>query len=210
MDFYALTACMYSVRRRQWQPTPVLLPGKSHGCRSLVGCSRGVAKSRTRLINFTFTFHFHALEKEMANHSSVLARRIPGMGEAGGLPSMGSHRVGHDWSDLAATTCTLLLLYYMSHDSDSGNVLFLFCICFPYSFQHFTVNHKEQTLSYIYIWKVKVKSPSCVQFFATPWTVAYQVPPSLGFSRQEYWSGLPFPSPGDLPDPGIEPGSPTL
>jgi len=50
----------------------------------------------------TFTFHFHALEKEMATHSSVLAWRIPGMGEPGGLPSMGSHRVGHDWSDLAA------------------------------------------------------------------------------------------------------------
>ena len=62
----------------------------------------GVAKSRTRLSNFTFTFHFHALEKEMATHSSVLAWRISGMGEPGGLPSMGSHRVGHDWSDLAA------------------------------------------------------------------------------------------------------------
>ena len=62
----------------------------------------GVAKSRTRLSDFTFTFHFHALEKEMATHSSVLAWRIPGMGEPGGLPSMGSHRVGHDWSDLAA------------------------------------------------------------------------------------------------------------
>ena len=56
----------------------------------------GVAKSRTRLSNFTFTFHFHALEKEMTTHSSVLAWRIPGMGEPGGLPSMGSHRVGHD------------------------------------------------------------------------------------------------------------------
>ena len=53
-------------------------------------------------------------------------------------------------------------------------------------------------------------SPSCVQLFATPWTVAYQVPPSMGFSRQECWSGLPFPSPGDLPDPGIEPASPAL
>ena len=62
----------------------------------------GVAKSRTQLSNFTFTFHFHASEKEMATHSSVLAWRIPGMGEPGGLPSMGSHRVGHDWSDLAA------------------------------------------------------------------------------------------------------------
>jgi len=62
----------------------------------------GVVKSQTRLSKFTFTFHFPALEKEMATHSSVLAWRIPGMGEPGGLPSMGSHRVGHDWSDLAA------------------------------------------------------------------------------------------------------------
>ena len=60
----------------------------------------GVAKSRTRLSDFTF--HFHALEEEMATHSSVLAWRIPGTGEPGGLPSMGSHRVGHDWSSLAA------------------------------------------------------------------------------------------------------------
>ena len=56
----------------------------------------GVAEGRTRLSDFTFTFHFYALEKEMATHSSVLAWRIPGMGEPGGLPSMGSHRVGHD------------------------------------------------------------------------------------------------------------------
>ena len=56
----------------------------------------GVAKSWTQLSDFTFTFHFHALEKEMATHSSVLAWRIPGMGEPGGLPSRGSHRVGHD------------------------------------------------------------------------------------------------------------------
>ena len=52
--------------------------------------------SRTRLSNFNFTFHFHALEKEMATHSSVLAWRIPGTGKPGGLPSLGSHRVGHD------------------------------------------------------------------------------------------------------------------
>ena len=62
----------------------------------------GVAKSRTRLSDLTFTFHFHALEKEMATHSSVLAWRISGTGRPGGLPSMGLHRVGHDWSDLAA------------------------------------------------------------------------------------------------------------
>ena len=130
--------------RRQWHPTPVLLPGKSHGRRSLLGCSpwrreeldtterphfhfslscvgegngdlfqcsclenprdggawwaavHGVAKSWTRLSDRTFIFHFHVLEKEMATHSSVLAWRIPGTGEPGGLPSMGSHRVGHD------------------------------------------------------------------------------------------------------------------
>ena len=70
-------------------------------------------KSWTRLSDFTFTFHFHALEKEMATHSSVLAWRIPGTGEPGGLPSMGSHRVGHDWSDLAAAAAVgnLLVLY---------------------------------------------------------------------------------------------------
>ena len=62
----------------------------------------GVAEGRTQLSDFTFTFHFHALEKEMATHSSVIAWRIPGMGEPGRLPSMESHRVGHDWSDLAA------------------------------------------------------------------------------------------------------------
>ena len=57
---------------------------------------------------------------------------------------------------------------------------------------------------------MKVKLLSSVQLFATPWTVAYQDPLSMGFSRQEYWSGLSFPSLGDLPNPGIEPGSPTL
>ena len=136
---------MIRYQRRQWHPTPVLLPGKYYGrSRSLVGCSpwgleeldtterlrfhfslscigegngnplqysclenpmdggawwaavHGVAKSRTRLSDFTFTFHVHAWEKEMATHSSVLAWRIPGTGEPGGLLSMGSHRVGHD------------------------------------------------------------------------------------------------------------------
>ena len=61
------------------------------------------------------------------------------------------------------------------------------------------------------LWRnTKVKLLSCVRLFASPWTVAHQAPPSIGFSRQEYWRGLPFPSPGDLPNPGIEPGSPAL
>ena len=72
----------------------------------------GVAKSWTRLSDFTFTFRFHALEKEMATHSSVLAWRIPGTGQPGGLRSMGSHRVGHDRHDLAAAeaACYIFIL----------------------------------------------------------------------------------------------------
>ena len=80
----------------------------------------GVAKSRTRLSDFPFTFHFHALEKEMATHSSVLAWRIPETGEPGGLPSLGLHGVRHDWSDLAAaeylkSTITLKSLKIFLH-----------------------------------------------------------------------------------------------
>ena len=69
--------------------------------------NHGVTKSWTWLSDFTFTFHFHALEKEMATHASVLAWRIPGIGEPGGLPSMGTHRVGYDWSDLAAAAARI-------------------------------------------------------------------------------------------------------
>ena len=67
----------------------------------------GVANRPTRLSDFTFTFHFHALEKEMATHSNVLAWRIPGTVEPGGLPPMGSHRVGHDWSNLVAAAAAV-------------------------------------------------------------------------------------------------------
>ena len=86
-----------SIRRRQWHPTPVLLPGKNPMDGGAWWATvHGAAKSRTRLSDFTFTFHFHALEKEMATHSSVLASRIPGTVEPGGLSSVGSHRVRHD------------------------------------------------------------------------------------------------------------------
>ena len=71
------------------------------------------------------------------------------------------------------------------------------------------VTSGQWCLPCFWVWS-EVKSLSRVWLFATPWTVAHQAPPSMGFSRQEYWSGLPFPSPGDLPNPGIEPGSPAL
>ena len=75
------------------------------------------------------------------------------------------------------------------------------------------IKEKLRELLWCYRTEVKwseVKSLSRVRLFVTPWTVAHQAPPSMGFSRQEYWRGLPFPSPGDLPDPGIKPGSPAL
>ena len=92
----------------------------------------GVAKSRTRLrdFTFTFTFHFHALEKEMATHSSVLAWRIPGTGEAGGQLSLGSHRVRHDWSNLAAAAavfhCVCVCVYVCVCVISSFNKLLTF------------------------------------------------------------------------------------
>ena len=109
-----------NLRMVPWKGSPILMPFSSRigeGSGTPLQCSclenpmdggawkaavHGVAKSRKRLSDFTFTFHFHALEKEMATHSSVLAWRVLGMEEPGGLPSMGSHRVGHDWSYLAA------------------------------------------------------------------------------------------------------------
>ena len=73
-----------------------------------------VAEGQTRLSDFAFTFHFHALEKEMANHSSVLAWRIPGTGEPGGLPSMGSHRVGHNWSGSSSSRCAFKFCLFLT------------------------------------------------------------------------------------------------
>ena len=88
----------------------------------------GVAECRTWLSDFTFTFNFHALEKEMATHFSVLAWRIPGTGEPGGLLSMGSHRVGHDWSNLAAAAAISLreefrIIYVDTPDSKKWGLI---------------------------------------------------------------------------------------
>ena len=100
-----LSPCLFNLYA-QWHPTPVLLPGNSHGRRSLEGCSpwgRWESDTTERL-----HFYFHPLKKEMATHSSVLTWRIPGTGEPGRLPSMGLHRVGHNWCDLAAAAAAAL------------------------------------------------------------------------------------------------------
>ena len=90
----------------------------------------GVVKSWARLSDFTFTFHFHALEKEMATHSSVLAWRIPGTDEPGRRPSMGSRRVGHNWSDLAAAAASYIILQ-ISHGREGHSFRRMSQLCLP-------------------------------------------------------------------------------
>ena len=86
-----------------------------------------VARSQTQLSNFTLFFHFNALEKEMATHSSVLAWRIPGTGEPGGLPSMGLHRVGHDWSDLVAAAAAEIIILSKVRQRKTNTVWYHLC-----------------------------------------------------------------------------------
>ena len=168
--------------------------------------------SRTRLSDFTFTFHFHALEKEMATPSSFLAWRIPGMGEPDGLLSIGLNRVGHDWSDLAAAASKIGFIA----------VFFGFVNCLLLSLAHFSIKlfvffflSCRSSLYDSGIWtvfltscimKMKMKVTQSCPILCDPMDCS----PPGPLSRQEYWSELPFPSPEDLPDPGIESGSPAL
>ena len=130
----------------------------------------------------------------MATHSSILAWKIPWKEEAGGLQFMKLQRVEHCWGQTHIGTLYIYAMYMCIYIYNVN--------IFIYKSLHiqFYILHKF----------VCVYIKSHVWLFMTPWTVAYHTPPSMGFSRQEYWSGLPFPSPGDLPDPGIEPVSPTL
>ena len=158
----------------------------------------------------------------MATHSSVLAWRIPGSGEPRGLLSIGSHRVGHEWSEQHAPftfkpsqiiSCRWIIWYLVKMQILTQWVCvgawepafqqaprWCQCCWSPGYIVHYESKERKE----------KEKLLSCVWLFATPWTIACQAPPSMEFSRQEYWSGLPFPSPGDLPDPGIQPRSPAL
>ena len=132
----------------------------------------------------------------MAPHSSTLAWKIPRTEEPGGLQSMGS--VGHAAAAAAAKSIqSCPTLCNPIDGSPPGSPI-------PRILQ-------ARTLEWVGIsFSKKVKSLSCVQLFATLWSIAHQAPLSMGFSRQEYWSGLPFPSPRDLPNPGIGPRSPAL
>ena len=105
-----------SLWRRQWNPLQYSCLENPMNWGAWKAAVHKVAEGQTGLNNFTFNFHFHSLEKKVATHSTVLAWRIPWVGKPDGLPSMGSHRVGHDWSDLAAAAaglhCCSGLLYF--------------------------------------------------------------------------------------------------
>ena len=116
-----------------------------------------VAKSWTRPSDFTFTFHFHALEKKMATHFSVLAWRIPGTGEPGGLPSIGSHRIRHDWSDLAAAAAAQQYSYGKYFTSNVPQYILRNQIFLTEAFgDHWTVFPKAVTLGLQYYGEISI------------------------------------------------------
>ena len=139
------------------------------------------------------------LEEEMATYSNIIVWEIPWIEDPGRLQSMGWQR--ETQLSMCAVPLHNLELYLNRHCTSESMGLRLDYVC------------RGTCNLYLEQWKkVKVKFLSRVRLFGTPWTVAYQGPPSMGFSRQEYWSGVPLPSPGDLPDPdrGIRPAPPAL
>ena len=159
----------------------------------------GVAKSQTRLSDFTFTFHFHALEKEMATHCSVLPWRIPGMGQPGGLLSMGSHRVGQDWSDLAAAAAVFSVHCYARISFWFGSYYLLVTV--PYIFW-------LQILSVIFVTNTFWFCGFCFTLcnFSKICLCISLAAQGLGCGTQAHCCSLW----GLVPWPGMEPGPPAL
>ena len=139
------------------------------------------------------------------NHSCILAWRIPWTEEPGGLQSMGSQRVRHDWGTNTLTFKRQRLCYCVQNNTATAKLLQscpTLCIDgsppgspVPGILQARKLEWVAISFSNAGKWKVKMKSLSRVWILATPWTAAYQAPPSMGFSREEYWSGVPLPSP---------------
>ena len=160
------------------------------------------------------SFHCPALEKEMATHSSVLAWRIPGTREPGGLPSMGSHRVGHDWSNLAEMKLirSELIIYPKLQCCLEAELVMHFLV--SNLFLLYSEFQNKVFICATHYWKLHVSCWSqnlnsdqphsgggglfakLCPTLMTSWTIACQTPLSMGFSKQEYWGGLLFPSQG--------------
>ena len=165
-------------------------------------------------ISYCICFYVVVSEKAMAPHSSTLAWKIPWLEEPDGLQSMGSLRVGHDW----ATSLSLFTfmhwrrkwqptpVFLPGESQGRGSLVG----CRPGVAQSRTrLKWLSSSSSNTWLFLFLV-TKSCPTLFSTPRTVAFPASLSMGFPRQEYWSGSPFPSPGDHPNPGIEPVSPAL
>ena len=173
------------------------------------------------------------LEKEMATDSCIVDWRVSRTEESGRLQVMGSHRVGHDWANAhigslaqPAAWCRQMLPEHGLKSCPGFQVRNCPGTLSTYARGYLSISRVIQTPSLhgryccISHSEEKARTPeservscpvvSSVWLFTTPWTAAHQAPLSTGFPRQEYWSGLPFPSPGDLPHPGIEPRTPAL
>ena len=163
----------HGYRRRQWHPTPVLLPGKSHGWRSLVGCSPWGREESDTTERLHFRFSLSCIGEGNGNPLQCSCLENPMDG-------------GTWWAAVYAVAQSRTRLKRLSSSSMQWNS------CLTSCFGYWSV-----TISCLHV--------RCVQLSATPWTVTHQALLPMGFSRQEYWSGLPFPPPGHLPDPEIEP-----
>ena len=155
------------------------------------------------------------LEKGMVTHSSVLAWRVSWTEEPGELQSIGSQRIRHDWTHIYLIntyvfSSFLSLIIYISIALVANFEINLWLQSVQLGLLPTSTRDGYCECYTELEWKSKVKSLSHVWLFATPRTVGHQAPQCMQFSRQEYWSGLPFPSPGDLPNSGIKPGSPAL
>ena len=170
----------------------MFLPGESHGQRSLAGYSPWGGKELDTAERLTLSLlHFGTMKNSWLSLWNDGDLRWPQPAMIWSLAWVPSQRLGLVLAPQILATRPVV--------SDKGPG--------PSALQERILTKTESSEISM---KVKVKSLSLVWLFATPWTVTYQASPSMGFSRQEYWSGLPFPSSGDLPNPGIEPGSPAL
>ena len=143
----------------------------------------------------------------MATHSSVLAWRIPGTGEPGGRPSMGLHRVGHDWSDLAAAAANINIYPYIYLYLSIYIYVHIYIYLYPY------ISVYLYSYMYLHIYPYWYQCCCWVAKLCLTLLRPHRLSPpgytlSMGFSRQEYRSGLPCPPPGDLPNAGLKPTSP--
>ena len=173
--FYGPTHTFVYYYWRWWHPTPVLLPRKSHGRRSLVGCGPWSHEESDTTERLHFHFSLSYIGEGNGNPLQCFAWRIPGMGEPGGLPSMGSHRVGHNWSDLAAATGKTIALTIWTFVSKVMSLLFntlsRFVIAFPPRSKHLLISW-VQSLFMVILEPKKLKSPLFPRFphlFAMKW-----------------------------------------